>query len=388
MAWAAVAGGAIAVGGSLLSSGGGSQGPSQSQMDYNAQRTERTDQGYLNAGMARQLAAVLGPAEAKKYLQGTLPRDQFERLFGRAGGAIDRTAIQRERDTLTSQLAPYRTGTGNGFKDREAYAAGVDTARSAARLRELEAMLSSGQDPGAVGELDSAAWDAQGPGVLGDYQNLATSAAAQGQEALDQYGRDSKSLLGMYRGVEGLANQYGRGEAQRINTDYDRELTGANRLTQATMIGRGLGASTTLTQQMGANTQRNSEGRQRALGDLGNRQIDRKMAARGDTVRAAGARMAGGTQLMLGNQDRTLGMQQQALGVKTNLLTGSATNPWLGRSPGSSYTPGIAPSAPRTDWGNAITGVGSTLLGYGLRNLAQPGQQQQYDPSFIGPRQP
>ncbi len=366
-AGSALIGGGLSLAGGLL--GGEDKGPSQSQLDFNAQRTERTDQGYLNAGMARQLAAVLGPTEARRFLQGTLPREQFDRLFGRSGGAIDRTAIQRERDTLAGQLAPYRTGTGNGFKDREAYAAGVDTAKASARLRELESMLSTGQDPGAVGEIDSAAWDAQGPGVYSEYQNLATQAGQQGQQVIDQYGRDTKQLLGMSRGVEGLANQYGRGEAERINRDYSRDLVGSNRLTQGTLLGRGLGSSTILTQQLGANAQRNQEGRERALSDLGNRQIDRKMSARGDTVRLLGGRLSGGTQLQMGNQDRTLGMQQQALGLKTNLLTGSTTNPWLGRSTGS-YNPGIAPQSQGTDWGNAITGIGSSLLGYGLNNLA------------------
>lgn len=370
---AALLGGGLSLAGGLL--GGKDQGPSQSQLDYTAQRQERTDQGYLNAGMARQLAAVLGPAEARRILQGTMPREQFERLFGRSGGAIDRAAIQRERDTLAGQLAPYRTvgkdgkPVGNGFKDREAYAAGVDTAKGAARLRELEAMLASGQDPGVVGEIDPAAWDAQGPGVYSDYQNLATQAGQQGQQVIDQYGRDTQRLLGMSRGVEALANQYGRGEAERINRDFSRDLVGSNRLTQGTLLGRGLGSSTILTQQLGANTQRNAEGRERALSDLGNRQIGLKMGARGDTVRLLGGRLAGGTQLQMGNQDRTLGMQQQALGLKTNLLTGSTTNPWLGRATGA-YTPGIAPSPQRTDWGSTLGAIGGSLLGYGLNNVA------------------
>ena len=371
MAWAAVAGAGISVAGGLLSSsGGGSAGPSQSQLDYTAQRTERTDQGYLNAGMARQLAAVLGPTEARRILQGTMPRQQYERLFGRAAGPADVASATRERDTLMGQLAPYRTGTGNGFRDREAYAAGVDTQGASARLAELERLIQTGQDAGVVGELDQTAWDAQGPGVFGEYQNLATQAGQQGQQVLDAYGGDTNRLLGMARGNEATASQYGRGEAERINRDYDRSLKGNNRSTQATLLGRGLGASTTLTNQMRANTMRNEEGRQGALGALSKSQIDRKMAARGDTIRLLGGRLAGGTQLQMGNQDRTLGMQQQALGLKTNLLTGGATNPWLGRSPGSSYTPGLAPAPQRTDWGNAITGVGSTLLGYGLNNLA------------------
>ena len=370
MAWAAVAGGVVAAGGALLSSqSGGSAGPSQSQTDYNAQRTERTDQGYLNAGMARQLAAVLGPTEARRILQATMPREQFDRLFGRAGGAADVSAATRERDTLMAQLAPFRTGSGNGFRDREAYAAGVDTAAATARLAELDRMILTGQDAGVVGELDGAAWDAQGPGVFGEYQSLATQAGQQGQQVLDAYGVDTNRLLGMARGNEAIANEYGRGEAERINRDYDRSLKGNNRSTQATLLGRGLGASTTLTNQMRANTMRNDEGRQDALGALSKSQVDRRMAARGDTIRLLGGRLAGGTQLQMGNQDRSLGMQQQALGLKTNLLTGGATNPWLGRSPGASYTPGIAPAPQRTDWGGAISGIGSTLLGYGVNNL-------------------
>lgn len=364
---AALLGGGLSLAGGLL--GGGDQGPSQSQLDYNAQRTERTDQGYLNAGMARQLAAVLGPAEARRILQGTMPRQQYERLFGRAAGAADVAAATRERDTLMGQLAPYRTGSGNGFRDREAYAAGIDTAAASARLAELERMIQTGQDAGVAGEIDQAAWDAQGPGVFSDYQNLATQAGQQGQQVIDAYGNDTNRLLGMARGNEAIANQYGRGEAERINRDYDRALKGNNRSTQATLLGRGLGSSTTLTNQMRANTMRNEEGRQGALSALSKSQVDRRMAARGDTIRLLGGRLAGGTQIQMGNQDRSLGMQQQALGLKTNLLTGGTTNPWLGRSPGASYTPGIAPAQQRTDWGGAIGGIGGTLLGYGLNNL-------------------
>lgn len=361
------------VGSSLLGGlvgGGGSSGPSSDERNAQALSNRYADEEYLYGGMARQLAAILGPEQARAVLRGSMSSRSYERLFGRSGGAVDRTAVQSQIREIEDRLRPYRSGGGNGINDRPAAAAGINVQEELNRLRELQSSLTTGTDPGRRGTIDSAAFDQSGPGVAGQYDALATRAGEQGNEAIRGYSQDTQRLLGMSRDIEGGANEYGNQERVRINRDSDRALTSANRLTESRLIGRGLGNSTTLGAMLGGNARNIEETRQDALGNLGDRRIQMLNQLRGNTLNLAGQRASGQTSLTLGNQDRTLGYQQQALGVRTNALTGGATNPWLSRSTGQ-YTPGLAPTQPNqsASWGNFLASLGGQAFNAGGMEL-------------------
>ena len=68
-----------------------------------------------------------------------------------------------------------------------------------------------------------------------------------------------------------------------------------------------------------------------------------------------------------------MGLRQQAAGLKTNLLTGGITHPFLSRSTGS-FVPGLSQGQPSqtAQWGNLLGGVGGQMFGYGMRDLMNP----------------
>lgn len=360
-----LAGGALGAVGNLIG-GGGNEGPSSQQLEAQARANRYTDEEYIYGGMARQLAAILGPEKARQVLQGSMSQDAYSRLFGRAAAPIDRASVESQIKAIEDRLRPYRAERGNRVDDRAAAAAGINVQSELNRIRELQTMLTTGTDPGQTGTIDGAAFDRMGSGVMGEYDNLTKQATQQGRDALKGYNADTARLLEMARGIEGGAQQYGQQERERINRDSSRALTSANRATESRLMGRGFGASTALTQQLTGNARQMEEARQDALGSLGDRQIGMLNQLRGNTLGLAGQRATGQTGLVLGNQDRTMGFNQQALGLKTNLLSGSVTNPWLSRSTGS-YVPGLAPSQPSSsaNWGNWLTGLGGQAFNIG-----------------------
>lgn len=377
--WGTLIGAGLGAVGGMVS-GGGNEGPSTQEREAAARANRYADEGDLYGGMARQLAVMFGPERARQVLQGTLSTDQFSRLFGRGPGAVDRTSVQAQMKAIEDRLAPYRASRGNKVDDRAAAAAGVNVQSELSRLRELQTMLTTGVDPGQTGSVDAAAFDKMGPGVMGKYNDLATEAAAQGKGALKSFGRDTQALIGQSRNIESGAADYGRSERERIAREADRALTGANRMTEAKMIGRGFGASTALTQGLTGNARSIMESKNDALGMLGDKQMEMLNRLRGNTLSLAGQRLGQGTQLSLGNQDRTLGFKQQALGVETNALTNPTMNPFYSRSAASSgYSAGLAPAQPSqsAQWGNWLSGLGGQVFNLGamdwLKNLGVGG---------------
>lgn len=373
--WGSVIGGALGAVGGLLG-GGGDTGPSSQEREAAARASQYTDEQYLYGGMARQLAAMLGPEEARRIIQGSLSQDAYGRLFGRASGPADMAKVDQELADLNAKLAPYRAERGNKVDDRAAAAAGIDPKALLSRIRELETMKLTGVDPGMKGTIDSAAFDQMGPGMMQAYQQMIGDARTQGAATLGRFGAQTNELMRQGRGVEQGAMDFGKSEAARINRDADRALTGLNRQTQAQMMGRGFGASTALTQALAGNTRSIQESKNDALGQLGDAQIRLLTGIRGNNLSMLGNRMGVGTQLDLSNQDRVMGMQQNAAGLKTNLLTGGVTNPFLSRSTGA-YVPGLSQGQPSqtAQWGNLLSGMGGQMFGYGIRGLMSPNQQ-------------
>lgn len=346
------------------------------------------DMSRLNEGMARYLAMQLGPDEAERYLRATLPGDQLTALFRDPDAQARRAAAQQELAAIERQLAPYRTrgepfptgggglnqvasrgrGAGRGpdrFARERAREAGIDIDALLRRSKELDQTL-AGEGPDNPGGIDLGSFRSLGPGVWQEYNDLTARAESEGNDALGRHDADTARLLRGSRAIEGMARGYGQQERERINRDADRALTGINRLTESRLMGRGLGASTVLSSAFRGNTQANREGRENALGSLGDRQIGLTTGLAGQTLNMDAGRSQNRMGLMLANQDRGLGYRQGAVNFRANALGGSQTNPWLSRST-QQYFPGVSPSgASGQSWGSFLSGFGGQIAGGGF----------------------
>lgn len=323
------------------------------------------DLSNLNVGMARQLALFYGPDKAESILRATLPRDQVDRLIGRSKDPAAQRANADEIAQIDASLAKYsKSGLYGGGKagvnatpvvrydKAAAKQAGVDIDSLLARRKDL---ANNAEVPG---QLDLEAYRTLGPGILGQYDQLTDQATRESGQALNAWDLDTNRLLGQSREIERQAQNFGESERTRINRDADRSLKGVNRLTEARLMARGLGASSVLGNQLASNARSNLEGRQDALGQLGDRQIQLRTGLMGNTLGLDTQRSGGRQSLLLGGQDRAAGFRQQALGLNTNLLSGGGLNPWLARSTGS-YFSGASPSgAAGQTWGNALSALG------------------------------
>lgn len=151
--------------------------------------------------------------------------------------------------------------------------------------------------PGVEGQMQGLAdrFERRGQRQLGDFD--AQTAALQGRSdsALTGlqglYGRNQASLMGrlgsdnqrigqMGLGLEGMAQEWGRGREAIIDQDAQRNLTSLNQGSNARLAASGLGNSTLTASNMRGNAAEIGRGVQRAKQDLSEAQIDRQMGAR------------------------------------------------------------------------------------------------------------
>jgi len=346
------------------------------------------DLGKLNQGAARNLALMLGPAEAEKVLRGTFSASEVASMFRDPNTTRARAGYTDELAQIEQALAPYARGKGidvgttrratglntqtvrktpAGYDRTRATAAGVDIDKLLARKTELDGLMAG--NPDNPEGIDLEAFRAMGPGVNQGYDDLITRAETEGAGAIGRFDTDSTRLMKGARAIEGQARNFGQQERERIYRDSDRALTGLNRATESRLMGRGLGASTILTGSLRANTNQMGENRANALGSLGDRQIGLQTSLAGNTLNMDAARSGQRLGLTLANQDRTGGYRQNALTFRQNALSGATMNPWLSRSTGQ-YFPGNSPSgAAGQTWGNFISQLGGQGAAGGWGNF-------------------
>lgn len=376
----------------------------QTQAMINAGRENRDyDQRALSGDMARQLLVMFGPERAEQILRASLPQDQLKQLFRDPDAQSRRAEAEREMAEIDRQLAPFKgsvrprderyvPGRGrqatyeSSWNRTRAQQAGVNVDDLLRRRKMLETSMKDGGPDNPDG-IDLGAFRAGGPGVMERYEEMIGDAQREGQGLLDQYGADSDVLMARMRDIQDEASQYGQHERTRINRDFDRATTGTNRLIESRLLGRGLGTSSVLANQLAGNARRMEEGRQDALGSLGDRQIAMNTQLAGNNLQMLQDRMGGRTALQMGNQDRVAGYRQNALGLETQVLTGGAMAPG-GQLAGGNYVPGVSPGgAAASTWGNALGAAGGMLMGRGglnfdLSSLANRQQPWQADGGF------
>ncbi len=378
-AFGGILGGVMGLGGAALS---GSAASKASEAEIKAARENRDfDQKNLNQGMARYLAAMLGPAEAEKYLKGAMGQDQYRQLFRDPDSTARATALNNQISQINATLAKYgkpesvregRTANGLGstvsrvpasFDKRRAAADGVDVDALQTQLRQLNQDLRDNTTASPQDALDLGEFRNLGPGVADQYAKLTEQARSEGAGNLMRFDQDTGRMMQSARAIEGQARRFGQGERARINADFADTLAGTNRLTEAKLMARGLGSSTVLGQQLGGNARQLERQRQAELGALGDRQIGLWTSLAGNTLNLDQARSGGRLGLTLANQDRVMQNQRGEADFRASVFGGAQTNPWLSRNT-QQYFSGASPSAAAgATWGNALGAMGGTLLG-------------------------
>ena len=354
------AGVAIGVGVAGTVAGGvlGAQGAASSAKATKQAAKDNLDftQGQFDQSKIAGLYSILGPQQADAYLRATLPTKRYNELFGTPAKAASFTDDQRKQlDYINSQLAlpTYVTGVGNPLLRAAGNTSGSSTnsitreQRTSLEKQKADLLALAGGDPGTTGQYDLSQLRALGPGVTDEMRKITES-----------YGASTAGLTDYARSIEQQARGYGDQERARINRDADQALTSLNRNTQASLIGRGLGASTVLTGALGQNARNINASREDALGSLGDRQINLLTGIRGNTLNLLSARSDGATQLA-----------QQPINTKLQLLTGGIVNPWQDRDT-SQYFPGVSPTgAAFSTTGNLLAGAGGQYSSLGVSQL-------------------
>ncbi len=355
-------GGLSLVGGLLGASGARDAANAQTAAAREALQFQNNQMGQ---GRLAQLALAFGPQEAERIIRATLPRDQVERLFGRAATAGGFTTDQQQQlERLDQQISQRQAQTGSrnrrGQSDPE-----LDRLRS-----ERDALLRvTGGDPGVAGEVDMEALRGLGPGVYQQYDSLLSQLRGQGDTALSDYDAATGTLRREAGGIERDARRFGKGQIDRINRDSSRALENANNMAQASLLSRGMGASSVLANTLGQNAVESERARADAISGVEDQQSRLLTGIRQGNLGLLSQRLGARTPLLMSNQDRETSLQSSLLGSKLGLLTGPSSNPWLGQS-AQSFFPGVSGSAAaQQSIGNSLTAIGGPLLGYGMGNF-------------------
>lgn len=229
---------------------------------------------------------------------------------------------------------------------------GIDD-RSTGTYRDLTVMTPQ-QLTDFVREMGADTSGGAGPGYLAQMRGLAEEFSGRQAGLRRGYDADTQNFRTM-------AAQHGRGEAQRIDRDAARTLTGANRTTQAQLQAAGLGNTSAVANQTSANARLINEGAGDAKRRLADDQIDRMLAL---LERRSGGRAA----LEEGHLGRDLALRVDPMERELAINLGPNMNPFAGVN-NSQYYPGAsALGSALTSAGNAAT----TAAGMGLGAQGPP----------------
>lgn len=284
-------------------------------------------------------------------------------LGGLLGAQSGNRAIRRREDELDG-----RTGQRVNDLLRSLYGqSGVDFYNQAAT-------------PGGVQPGTQAAFDrASGGPLIGQMRENARFANNRGGQMMRRFDNQTGALAqaagqqqGMVdqlaRGNEALAANWGQGRDSIIRQDARSQLGTLNSQSRGALMGAGLGNTSAVASQMGANSIGVNREMQRALQALSEGQIDRSMSARSQRVdlnqRMGEAQTQRNYQresdrqgLNTLNLNRTLTMRQQPIDAQTQMLYSSVFNPQLGQSPSGPI--------PQSGLGQALGSLGGAAVGYG-----------------------
>lgn len=333
-------------------------------------------QDQYGLGSLGQLAAILGPDGIKRWLAQT-PQALKDKIIGVKASNPTFTREQQQRAEELKRLiaqptaTEVRAGEGQGLSRWAGGAPGTGNTATAAQKKawqaELDAMTTAaGGRTGSSGMIDLSALEALGPGLLGKYQAEADRTEKEGQSNLARYDAGTFGLDRMSRDIARGAKDFGKQQESKIRRDSAESLQNANRLATTSLMGRGLGASSALTDAYAGNARQNFNSTQDALGQLGDRQIQLQTGLQGSRLSLLGQRDQGRLGLALGGQDAARGLRTGALNVEQGALAGSDYSRLLG-SQAANFYPSASPSGSYlSSLGSSLAGGGSALLGYGL----------------------
>ncbi len=358
-----IIGGVLGIGGAALgaeSAREGAQAQIQAGRDAQKLYTNETD-----LGQARALLFAMGD-QALPYLQATLPRDRYQRLFGRpAATAEDRTRFRTELDQARQTLARYKTSGGNGYLDNAARAAGVDIPALTARVGELQQILDNPNDTGSPGVFDSNAISGmtQGGGYLGQLGTLAGQFADRGATTMADFNRDTSRLEGMGQSMGLGLSTYGDSERARVRREGKETNKAMDRAAVARLNASGLGQSTLTANALSENARRVGNDTSDKLGRINDAQFDRGLGIQQANLGLATDRATRRTGLQGTLNDQEYQYRLAPLAAKQSLLTSNVFQPFLGQST-TQYFPGVSPSASAGNtWGSFMGGTGGLLAG-------------------------
>lgn len=362
---------AVGLGGAAIS--GGLAYASSKKAASAANRAGEQSQEFAateaDKAMLRQLVAYLGPEQGLAKFKAFVGPERATQLFGKKAANPNFSADQQRRlddiNTQINQLSQVR-GT-QDIRNRQRYQDQINTLQK----ERDDLVKAAGGSPGVTGTFSEEEIKKLGPGLVDEYGSLADTFGKRGKAELNRYDADTLGLTRQSRDITRQAEQFGKGEAARIKRDSAESLDNANRLATATLMGRGMGAGSSLTSAYAGNARDIGRTREDALGSLGDRQIGLLSGLRTGTLGLASSRSTGRTGLSMGNTQQDLGLRTNALNMKGSVLNSALTPSWLGQMAPSFY-PGASPSgAGMGSLASAFAGASSPMLGYGLMGLSQ-----------------
>lgn len=218
-----------------------------------------------------------------------------------------------------------------------------------------------------------------GNSLLGQQSRIADLYRYGANQIRGNFERGSAGVNNLYKGSEGLAQQYGRGGEALIDQESARQLKATNQQNAARLASMGFGNSTAAANQAS-----------QAAIDTTRAANEQKLALRNQALQAQlGVRgqQAGAMQQTVGRQadlygnllTNQQGYNQQPIQTQLSMLNSNVMNPWLGQNT-TQYYPGY--SGAGTGLANAGNALG-TYAGYGMTSNLY-GNGGGYDPSTAG----
>lgn len=354
--------------GAIGSIAGGLLGASGARSAANAERAAANDNRVFTQGQAaeeamRDLILRYGPTEGLAKFKALYPKDQVDRVLGKAADPGGMSAQDQDRvSQIDSEIASL-TGNGRRRSGRNTQ----DSARIQGLQQERQGIVDRSKGtPEIKGLYTEDQLKAMGPGLGEQFDTLAKEGDAAGRGALAQYDQGTKTLLGRSGAIERDVRRFGQGQEARLRRDAEDARTNLNRTATAALLGSGMGAGSALTDAYAANDKQVNRSLNDSLADLGDRQIGLRTQTAANTVGLLGQRESGRSNMLLGNIDRTLSGKTNALNVRMGGLNSGIYTPFGGRNNSSFFSPASSSAATQQALGSSLAGVGAPLLGAGL----------------------
>ena len=364
MALAAVAGGVAGLIGTVVSALSASK---KAKADKDSSEAAlRFKEGKFDRAKLDHMIAYYGASDGIRRFKAMAGPEISNRVFGvKASNPAFSQAQQTNYDRIMAELAKPVSDT--RIRGTPQDSARITSAQKKALEAERDALvMAAGGRAGVTGEVDESALMQSGPGLLQKYTTLADQAKGTGEGNIRRYDADTFGLMRKAKDIERTADQYGVQERERINRNSAEALANADGKAQAALMSRGMGASSVLTDALGANARQNQYAKEDALGDLGDRQIRLKTGLQQGTLGVQSARGDGRMGMLTGQQGQDLGLRMGVLNTEQSALTGRVMNPWLDDNPLPYFSNASPAGSAMGVAGPALAGFGSTMFGYGL----------------------